>query len=94
MGGQRGQSNYAAGNTFLDSFVRYQHFLGLHCSAVKIGLVEDVGWLLDLPEKFVIYGAAAVRAIQEKQLLDAIHSMLLPSRLAFCEDSPKRFAKP
>jgi hypothetical protein len=80
MGRQRGQSNYTAGNTFLDSFVQYRHSLGLPCSVVNIGVMEDVGYLQEHPEKLDMYRATAIHTIQETQLLDAIQLMLLRSR--------------
>lgn len=80
MGRQRGQSNYAAGNTFLDAFVQYRHSLGLPCSTVNIGVMEDVGYLPEHPEKLDMYRATAIHTLQEKQLLDAIQLMLQRSR--------------
>ncbi len=41
--GMPGQTNYAAGNTFLDSFARYRNGLGLAASTINVGIVEDVG---------------------------------------------------
>ncbi|KAF1935695.1 polyketide synthase 1 [Clathrospora elynae] len=79
MGRQRGQSNYAAGNTFLDSFVQYRHSLGFPCSTVNIGVMEDVGYLPEHPEKLDMYRATAIHTLQEKQLLDAIQLMLMRS---------------
>lgn len=40
--GQRGQSNYASANTFLDAFVQYRHANGLPASVLDIGPIEDV----------------------------------------------------
>lgn len=41
--GYYGQSNYAAANTFLDSFSQYRHSLGLPVSVMSIGPIDDVG---------------------------------------------------
>ncbi|KAI1329792.1 hypothetical protein F5Y16DRAFT_417350 [Xylariaceae sp. FL0255] len=43
--GQVGQANYAAANTFLDSFVKYRVSMGLPCGAIAVGPVEGVGYL-------------------------------------------------
>lgn len=40
--GYYGQSNYAAANTFLDSFSQYRRSLGLPASVMSIGPIDDV----------------------------------------------------
>ena len=76
MAGQWGQANYACGNTFLDAFVQYRHSLGLPCSAVNIGVIDDIGYLSENPEKLDTLRATATHTVQEKQLLDSIQLML------------------
>lgn len=41
--GMPGQSNYTAGNSFLDAFAQYRNGLGLAASTINVGVVEDVG---------------------------------------------------
>ncbi|KAJ5537168.1 Fum1p [Penicillium frequentans] len=48
--GNNGQINYAAANTFLDSFTQYRRNLGLASSAIALGPVEDVGIVSRNPE--------------------------------------------
>lgn len=43
--GYYGQSNYASGNTFLDSFSQYRQNLGLPTSVISIGPIDDVGFV-------------------------------------------------
>ena len=43
--GQKGQSNYAAANVFLDSFCAYRHRLGLPACSIDLGVIEDVGYV-------------------------------------------------
>lgn len=91
MGRQRGQSNYAAGNNFLDAFVQYRHSLGLPCSTVNIGVMEDVGYLPNHPEQLDMYRATSLHLLQEKQLLDAIQLMLMRSKPTTEDNGSKRF---
>jgi NADPH:quinone reductase-like Zn-dependent oxidoreductase len=43
--GQLGQANYAAGNTFLDSFAAYRLQQGLQACSINLGPIEEVGYL-------------------------------------------------
>ncbi|KAE8157724.1 hypothetical protein BDV40DRAFT_304892 [Aspergillus tamarii] len=41
--GAPGQANYAAANSFLDSFASYRRSMGLAAQTINLGVVEDVG---------------------------------------------------
>ncbi|KAI9729806.1 MAG: hypothetical protein M1818_008384 [Claussenomyces sp. TS43310] len=43
--GQRGQSNYAAANVFLDSFASYRNQRGQAACSVDLGVIEDDGFI-------------------------------------------------
>ncbi|EOD48494.1 putative polyketide synthase protein [Neofusicoccum parvum UCRNP2] len=45
--GNKGQANYAAANTFLDSFAAYRHSLGLAANSVNLGVIQDVGYVAE-----------------------------------------------
>ncbi|KAI0198971.1 polyketide synthase [Astrocystis sublimbata] len=45
--GKKGQTNYSAGNTFLDAFAYYRQSLGLRANTVDLGLIEDVGYIAE-----------------------------------------------
>lgn len=80
MAGQWGQANYAAGNTFLDAFVQYRHSLGLPCSTVNIGVIDDIGYLSQHPDKLETLRATAIHTVHEQGLLDSIELALLRSQ--------------
>ena len=45
--GSPGQANYASGNTFLDAFASYRQSLGLVACSVDLGVVEDIGYMVE-----------------------------------------------
>ena len=47
VGGQRAQTNYSAGNAFLDAFAAWRHAQGLPVCSVDLGIIEDVGYFTD-----------------------------------------------
>ncbi|KAH7374224.1 beta-ketoacyl synthase domain-containing protein [Cadophora sp. MPI-SDFR-AT-0126] len=45
--GKEGQGNYAAANSFLDSFASYRQQHGLCANSIDIGAIEDVGYVAE-----------------------------------------------
>jgi hypothetical protein len=43
--GNRGQANYAAGNTFQDALAAYRIARGMKASVIDLGSVSNVGWV-------------------------------------------------
>ncbi|KAL4863553.1 hypothetical protein BDV12DRAFT_206394 [Aspergillus spectabilis] len=70
--GQTGHANYAAGNAFLDAFVQYRHSMGLPCSCINIGVMEDVGYVSNQPHIINHFLATSTHMLHEQDLLDAI----------------------
>ncbi|KAL8818356.1 MAG: hypothetical protein Q9223_002991 [Gallowayella weberi] len=76
LNGQPGQSNYAAGNTFLDAFVQYRHSLGLPASVLDIGIVEDVGFVSSNTNLLDTLKATSMHLLHEQDVLDSIQVMI------------------
>ncbi|KAL6234338.1 hypothetical protein BDW75DRAFT_241237 [Aspergillus navahoensis] len=81
--GQTGHANYAAGNAFLDGFVQYRHSLGLPCSVINIGVVEDVGYVSEQTHVIDHFVATSTHTLHERELHDAVQLAIdnsLPAR--------------
>lgn len=79
--GLSGQANYAAANTFLDSFVQYRHSLGLPASVIDVGVMEDVGYVSSNLALLQSLRATGIYMLQEKDLLDTV-------KIAICHGQP------
>ncbi|KAL4802595.1 hypothetical protein BDV18DRAFT_163998 [Aspergillus unguis] len=86
--GQTGHANYAAGNAFLDAFVQYRHSLGLPCSSVNIGVMDDVGYVSEQQNALDHFAATSTHALREQDLLDAVQLAISKSMPA-SEESKK-----
>ncbi|RYP90000.1 hypothetical protein DL770_003845 [Monosporascus sp. CRB-9-2] len=77
MSGVMGQANCAGANTFLDTFVQYRAGLGLACSALDIGAVQDVGYVSQ--EEALLKRMKAVSATEflRQKLMKALTAAIL-----------------
>ncbi|WQF80921.1 Putative Acyl transferase domain superfamily, phosphopantetheine binding ACP domain, thiolase [Colletotrichum destructivum] len=75
--GQPGQANYAAANTFLDSFARWRRSQGLPASAVDIGAVEDIGVISNNETLRRAMKTTGAYMINEVELLEALGASVL-----------------
>lgn len=68
--GQRGQSNYAAGNTFLDALAHYRVAQGQAAVSLDLGAISSDGYLADNQDVMArLLNSGAMRAITRKDLL-------------------------
>ncbi|KAL4915051.1 hypothetical protein BDW62DRAFT_204029 [Aspergillus aurantiobrunneus] len=80
MFGNYGQANYAAANTFLDSFVQFRRSQGLAASTVDLGVVDEVGWVSRNATVRRRVAQQMSTAISEESLLDCLHLAIVLSR--------------
>ena len=70
--GSYGQANYAAGNTFLDSFVRFRHGLRRPASVIDIAAIGDVGYVAETKDVAERIGRAFGSLGTEQEFLDTL----------------------
>lgn len=77
--GQPGQSNYASANSFLDAFVQYRKRMGLPCTAIDLGAVEDAGYLTSNKDLLRKMKGTGWRPVREIELLEDLEFALSSS---------------
>lgn len=77
--GYPGQANYAAANSFLDAFVQYRRRLGLPCSVIDVGPVEDVGHVSKVKAIQDTMARSGAKFVSERQMLEAVQLAMLSS---------------
>lgn len=76
---QPGQGNYAAANTFLESFVQYRHRLGLPASVLGVCPVDDIGFVAENPLIRRKLKSQGLYFLPERELLDYMELAILNS---------------
>ncbi|KAF9871757.1 hypothetical protein CkaCkLH20_10691 [Colletotrichum karsti] len=69
--GYYGQANYSAANTYLDAFVEHRHTLGLPASIIDLGVVGDVGYLLERDDLYEGFKNGGFFFLKEQDVLDS-----------------------
>ncbi|RHZ46920.1 uncharacterized protein CDV56_103490 [Aspergillus thermomutatus] len=83
--GHSGSANYAAANTFLDSFVQYRQSQGLPASVLDIGFMGDIGYVSEHAPRTLEYSRSiSWQILKERNLLQALELAVLggPPQLA------------
>lgn len=76
---QPGQGNYAAANTFLESFCQYRRKLGLPASVLGVCPVDDIGFVAENPAIRKKLKSQGLYFLPERELLDYIELAVLNS---------------
>ena len=76
--GNRGQSAYAASNTFMDAFSDYRADLGLPAATIDIGIVADVGYVAQSdPQRRAQISLVSNDVVQEAEFLAVMKGAIL-----------------
>lgn len=76
---QPGQGNYAAANTFLESFTQYRHGLGLPASVLGVCPVDDIGFVAENPAIRKKLKSQGLYFLPEREILDYVELAVLNS---------------
>ncbi|KAJ5770651.1 uncharacterized protein N7511_002702 [Penicillium nucicola] len=76
--GNRGQSNYAAGNTFQDSLAAHRVSQGLKASSLNLGSVSNVGWVAENRDTIRTNTAPLFELLSEDEVHAAVEFLIDP----------------
>lgn len=82
MVGQIGQANYSAANAYLAAFAQYRHSLGLAASVLNVGVMDDVGYVVENQALLDQFRALSYYTLKETELLDALSYQIAHQRPA------------
>lgn len=74
--GNRGQSNYCAGNTYQDALAHHRRSLGLTAHTIDLGAVREMGWLEENDAGPALATMMAGLAISKEQFFQIIKGAL------------------
>ncbi|KAM0335103.1 hypothetical protein ACHAQA_000138 [Verticillium albo-atrum] len=70
------ESNYCAGNYFLDLFARYRRSLGLPAAAIGLGMISEVGYLHENPDIEALLLRRGIHALNEEEMLHVVDAAI------------------
>jgi acyl carrier protein len=76
--GNRGQSNYAAGNTFQDALAAHRVSRGLKASSINLGSVSNVGWVAENRDTIRVNTAPLFELIREDEVQAVVEFLIDP----------------
>ena len=76
--GNRGQANYAAGNTFQDALAAFRLSQGMKASVIDVGSVSGVGWVAENRQKMSVPGENLFEFLDENDLNSTLEFMIDP----------------
>ncbi|KAJ6105499.1 Acyl transferase/acyl hydrolase/lysophospholipase [Penicillium capsulatum] len=76
--GNRGQANYAAGNTFQDGLAAFRAAKGMNASSINLGSVSKVGWVADNRSSMRTHTATLFELLRENEVHTAVEYMIDP----------------
>lgn len=76
---QPGQGNYAAANTFLESFTQYRRKHGLAAAVLGVCPVDDIGFVAENPAIRKKLKSQGLYFLPERELLDYVELAILNS---------------
>jgi hypothetical protein len=76
--GNRGQSNYAAGNTFQDALAAYRTAKGMQASSINLGSVSNAGWVAENRGSMRTHTAPLFELLREDEVHAAIEYLIDP----------------
>ncbi|KAJ5674974.1 uncharacterized protein N7477_004908 [Penicillium maclennaniae] len=74
--GNRGQANYAAGNTFQDALAAFRTSKGLKASSINLGSVSSVGWVAENRNSMPTNTAVLFELLREDEVHAAIEFLI------------------
>jgi hypothetical protein len=76
--GNRGQANYAAGNTFQDALAAYRTARGMNTYSLNLGSVSSIGWVAENKDSMRTQTATLFELLREDEVHSAIEFLIDP----------------